>query len=332
MFAGLEFKYPSNVYFLIAALAAAVFFALAFGKKEKILNMLNLNDKIRLRITRTVILAAGLGLVVFSLLGPQVFSGYAKIGKTGLDIYILIDTSKSMLVSDIKPDRITLAKKIAADIINSLQGDRIGLIPFASDAYIQMPLTDDYQLARMFLNVVDTEMISGGGTDLTAALRLAADSFKRASGSDRVILIISDGEDHDGRVVEFAKNISDDRIRIYTIGVGTERGGLVPVYDSGGAVAGYINDADGNPVTSRLDPMTMRDLARAGNGSYYQVDSQGIDASALIDDLAALKRDLSETESVRKFEQLYQYYLGAGIVLILICWFLPETKKTGAVE
>jgi len=179
---------------MILAAAAAVFFILSFRKKEKIMSMLHLNFKIPLKVLRSALLCAGLLLTAFSLMGPQVFAGYTEISKTGLDIYVLMDTSKSMLVNDITPDRLSVAKKITENLLNRLEGDRVGFIPFAANAYIQMPLTDDYQLAKMFLAVMDTDMISGGGTNIAAAIKLANDSFTRTSSADRVIIILSDGE------------------------------------------------------------------------------------------------------------------------------------------
>ena len=328
MLDGFEFKYPSYILFAILAAAAVVFFILAFGKKQKIMAILHLGYKLRFKALRTVFLAVGLGLMVFALLGPQVFSGYAEVSKTGLDIYVLIDTSKSMLVSDITPNRITIAKKIIGNLLDNLDGDRIGFIPFASDAYIQMPLSDDYQLARMFLDVMDTDMIGGGGTDLAAAIRLASDSFKRTSDSDRVILILSDGEEHDSSGIDILNGIDDERLRIYSVGVGTEKGGLVPIYnDTGDSIIDYMKDNSGNHVTSRLHADTLQELASAGNGAYYQATLQGIETSALIGNLAAMKRDTIETEQVRRFKQLYQYFLGAGILLFIIAWFLPERIK-----
>jgi Ca-activated chloride channel family protein len=138
-----------------------------------------INIKIKLKAIRSVLIIAGLCFMVFSLMGPQRFQGFAEVKKTGMDIYVLIDTSKSMLVEDVQPNRISRAKKIIENILNNLKGDRIGFIPFSSGAYIQMPLTDDYQLAGMFLDVIDTNMIGGGGTNIGAAISLANDSFKR---------------------------------------------------------------------------------------------------------------------------------------------------------
>ena len=324
----MEFKYPYNIFFMIIAAAAAVFFILSFGRKEKIMARLHLNHKIPFKALRSIFICAGLIFTAFSLLGPQVFAGYTELIKTGLDIYVIMDTSKSMLVADIKPDRITIAKKITENLLDHLDGDRIGFIPFASDAYIQMPLTDDYQLARMFLTVMDTDMIGGGGTNLAAALKLANDSFKRTSGADKVILIISDGEEHDKAAQDVLKNIADEKLRIYAIGVGTEKGGLVPVYNkTGDTVIDYMKDDAGNPVTSRLNADNLIKLADDGGGSYYQATLQGIETPALIRELSALKRDSSDPEKIKKFTPLYQYFLAAGILLFMIVWVMPERRK-----
>ena len=328
MLLAMEFKYPHNIFYMIFAAAAVVFFVLSFGKKEKIMAMLHLNDKIPFKILRSVFLCTALSLTAFSLMGPQVFTGYTEVSKTGLDIYVIMDTSKSMLVSDIKPDRITLAKKIVENLLNHLDGDRIGFIPFASDAYIQMPLTDDYQLAHMFLAVMDTDMIGGGGTNLAAAIKLANDSFKRTSSADKVILILSDGEEHAEAIRGVLKNIADDTLKIYTIGVGTEKGGLVPIYNNAGdTVLDYMKDEIGNPVTSRLNAENLIKLAKDGGGSYYQATLQGIDTSSLIKELSALKRDTSDPEKIKRFTPLYQYFLAGGILLFMIVWFMPEKRR-----
>ena len=326
--ADIELKYPSNIWFLAFAVVAVVFFILAFGKKEKIMAALHLGYKTRFKILRTALIGAGLVSIALALLGPQVFSGYAEVSKTGIDIYMLMDTSKSMLVSDIAPDRMTIAKKIAGDLLDSLEGDRIGFIPFASDAYIQMPLTDDYQLAHMFLDVMDTDMIGGGGTNLAAAIKLANDSFERSSGADRVILILSDGEEHENASLDVLKNITDSQVKIFTVGVGSVNGGLVPVYnDTGDTIIDYMKDENGNPVTSRLNAQTLKQLADSRHGSYYQASLQGAETLSLLRDLSSLKKDDYEMEQIKRYSPLYQYFLGPGVLLFMTAWFIPERRS-----
>ena len=187
-----------------------------------------------------------------------------------------------MLVKDIEPDRISRAKKIIGSIIDNLNGDRIGFIPFSSDAYIQMPLTDDYQVARMFLDVIDTDMIGGGGTDIGAGLNLAANSFDRTSSADRVIVILSDGEEHDSNSINVLKEINDEQLKVFSIGIGTLNGGLIPVYDSEGKqVIEYNKDGKGNYVTSKLQQDSLEKLAAMSKGFYYQSSIAGDEINAL---------------------------------------------------
>jgi len=300
---------------------------LAFRKKEKIISAIGAGGGVRFKAPRTIILTAGLGLTAFALLGPQIFDGYTDVYKSGTDIYILIDTSKSMLVGDVIPDRLTVAKRYIENLINGLNGDRIGFIPFASDAYIQMPLTDDYQLALMFLNVLDTDLMSGGGTNLAAALRLANDSFNRASASDKVILIISDGEEHDGRSLDVVKSLTDTKV--FAVGVGTEKGGLVPVYnDAGDTVVNYMKDAGGNPVTSRFNAETLKKLSYGGGGAYFTA-STGNETAQLIEALNALNREGHAEERITRFNHVYQYFLGPGTLLVFIYAMWPESVSDG---
>jgi len=327
LLSGIELKYPINVLFAALAVFSLLFFVLAFRKKKGIMTAMSLDYRPRFQALRSALIAAGLGLIVFSLMGPQRFSGYAQIRKTGMDIYVLMDTSKSMLVSDVAPDRLTHAKKFVENLLDNLEGDRIGFIPFASDAYIQMPLTDDYQLARMFLDVIDTDMIGGGGTNIAAAIRLAAASFDRVSGSDMVILILSDGEEHDSESARTLDSVKNDRLKVFTVGVGTEKGGLVPIYNSSGSsIIDYMKDRDGNPVTSRLNADTLARLARDGQGAYYHAGAGADATAALMKDMLSLKRDERKQEQVKMFSPLYQYFLGPGVLLFVIAWFWPERR------
>jgi len=316
-----------NTAYVILPVSAAILFIMGYVRKGRIMEALRLSQRAGMKAVRSAAVCLGLGLIFFSLLGPQIFAGYTEVSKVGMDIYILMDTSKSMLTADIKPDRLTVAKRTAEYIIDNLHGDRVGFIPFASDAYIQMPLTDDYHIAKMFLGVMDTEMIGGGGTNLATAIRLAEKSFQRTSSADKVILIISDGEEHDGASGSIIKNITDESVKVYTVGIGTERGGLVPVYNISGDRVDYMKDGSGNPVTSRLGADTLKRLARDGRGSYYQIDSQSSDISSLSRELSNLKKDRAVTEQIRRFKPLYRYFLAPGTAVFLAAWLLPERRR-----
>ncbi|NLO40060.1 MAG: VWA domain-containing protein [Ruminiclostridium sp.] len=323
----LELKNPTNLIYIILPLAALVLFFLGRRKKIKILEQLRINTRERFLWLRIACIVLGLGLIFFSLLGPQVFEGFTEVEKTGLDIYVLIDTSKSMLTEDIKPNRLNRAQKIIESILDNLDGDRIGFIPYSSSAYIQMPLTDDYDLAKMFLEVIDTELIGGGGTNVGTAISLANASFDRATGSDRVILIFSDGEEYETNSIETLKRISDNSLRVYTVGIGTEKGGLIPVYDESNSFkVEYKKDLSGEHVLSKLDSDALQQLAVLGKGKYFQSTLTGEEISSLVQEIAALKRNAYKTDKIRRFKQLYQYFLGAGLILFLAAWLLPERR------
>lgn len=324
----MEFKYPFNIVFVFIPLACVALIILGYKKKENILKIMKINGVNTFKWLKIALISAGFGLMIFSLLGPQLFQGLVEVEKEGLDIYVLIDTSKSMLSEDIKPDRISRAKKIIENLINNLKGDRIGFIPFSSDAYIQMPLTDDYQMAKMFLNVIDTDMISGGGTNIAAALTLAHNSFTRSSSADKVVVILSDGEEHEKQSGEILKGFADNRLRVFTIGVGTEKGGLVPEYDNTGKEKkGYKKDENGDFVMSKLNPEILKELATLGKGTFYQASLAGDEIQGLVKSISSFKRDAFKVDEIRRYRQIYQYFLGAGILLFLLGYFLWERSK-----
>ncbi|GKX32373.1 hypothetical protein SH1V18_48530 [Vallitalea longa] len=322
---GIEFKYPFNAIFIIVLIACVAIFILGYFKKKKIMQLLKFSTKVRYVYIKIMLMTIGIGLIVFSLLGPQRLKGFTNVDRNGLDIYVLIDTSKSMLVEDIKPNRIDRARKIIEDIVDNLEGDRIGFIPFSSSAYVQMPLTDDYDLAKMFLNVIDTDMIGGGGSNVGNALDLAAKSFDNTSSSDKVVIVLSDGEEHDNDSVKTLKNIKDDNLKVFTIGIGTDKGGLIPIYDEiSNNIIGYKKDQNGQHVMSKLHSEVLEELAQEGKGSYYQSTLTGEEISSLTNAIRYLKRDVIETQKVKRYKQLYQYFLGAGILIFLLAYFIPE--------
>lgn len=324
----LEFKHLINLIYIIIPILCLILLVLGFRKKERILALLGFNIGIRHKFLRILLTSLGLILILFALLGPQILQGYTEVERKGLDIYVLMDTSKSMLAQDIQPDRMSRAKKVISTIIDNLNGDRIGYIPFTSSAYIQMPLTDDYQLAKMFLDVVDTDMISGNGTNIGAAIKLAANSFENTSSADSVIIILSDGEEQDSKSVDALKKIQSKNLHVFTVGIGTEKGGLIPVYDTSGAqVTDYMKDNSGQYVNSKLMPEVLKNLASEGNGVYYESTVTGDEINQLMKDIATLKTDTVKTDRISQYRQLYQYFLGAGMLLIIITYLLPERKE-----
>ncbi|HEX3028592.1 MAG TPA: VWA domain-containing protein [Clostridia bacterium] len=322
------FKYPINAIYFIFPTACLALLILGYAKKKRILKLLNIHILSGRSYAKIGLIALSAALITFSLLGPQSFKDFQKIDRKGLDIYVLADTSKSMMAEDIKPNRISRAKKTIEDLIDNLNGDRIGFIPYASGAYVQMPLTDDYQLAKMFLKVIDTDMIGGGGTNAGAAIRLAENSFDRTSSADRVVIILTDGEEHDTDTLEVLHALKDKNLKVFTIGIGTEKGGLIPVFDDNGSqIADYKKDDKGQFVVSRLNTDMLRKIAEKGGGAFLQATPSGSEISQLQRYISTLKRGVLKTEKMKRYVQHYQYYLGVGILLFILAYFIPERRK-----
>lgn len=324
----MEFKYVSNIIYFIIPIMSIFLMIYGFRKKQNILTKLKIEINLKFKYSRIVFIFIGLLCMVFSLLGPQMFNGFSESTKRGIDIFILIDTSKSMLVEDIKPSRISRAKKIIESLIDNLDGDRIGIIPFTSDAYVQMPLTDDYDLANMFVDVIDTDMIGGGGTRISRAIDLAQKSFKNSASTNKVIIILSDGEQHDKKEIDTLNNTNFEKLNIFTIGIGSDKGGLIPIYDdSTNQKVTYKKDSSGNFIMSRLNDDTLKHIANLGNGNYYKSCNELSEISSIIKDISTLEESILTTRKIKKFNLLYQYFLGVGILLFLVAYFLPERSN-----
>lgn len=318
----LEFSNLDNLIYFLVPIIVLVILIFAYQKRDRIIKALRLNIEYKFKIIKPSLIVIGIILITVSLLGPQILKGHREVEKEGLDIYILIDVSKSMLAQDVKPNRLARTKKSIESLLNSLQGDRVGFIPFSSDAYIQMPLTDDYYLAELFLEVIDTDMIAGGGTNIASAINLAQKSFDKSSQGDRVILIFSDGEEGNRKGVATAKESKE--VKIYTVAMGTKKGALIPEYDSNGNRSGYKRDQSGNYVNSKLNPVGLEKIAQAGDGRFYLSTIEGNEIDKLVDDISRLKRDKSRKDKVKKFSKIYQYFLGSGLLIFLIGYFLDE--------
>ena len=318
----IEFLYPLNGLFIIIAIGIVILYLLGKKKKSEILKVFKLSYNKRYFKILMASLTIGLLLIVVALMAPVKENGVTEVKGAGLDIYVLLDTSKSMLTEDIVPSRIERSKLIIEELLNSLEGDRIGFIPFSSAAYIQMPLTDDYQLGKMFIDVIDTDMISGGGTDLAKAIKLAVKSFEAISDrkeSDKVIIILSDGEEHSSETLKLVKEIESPKLKIFSIGIGTKEGGLIPEYNQTGTQQiGYKKDSQGQVVVSKLNEIMLQEITALTGGEYYRTTNTSEEIDLLVNDIRKLKRGTSRTHEIKNYIHLYQYFLGLGMILLLV--------------
>lgn len=323
----IEFLHLNNYIYSILALLIIVIIWLGYKKKGEILSYFRLTFNPKYKLLRFVTLIIGLSLISFALLGPIKEIGVTEVKSSGLDIYVLIDTSKSMLVEDVLPSRLEKGKSLVEELVRELDGDRIGIIPFSSTAYVQMPLTDDYDLANMFIDVIDTDMISGGGSNLAKALEVAKSSFDLSATGDKVILVISDGEEHSAEAEEIINKMEEDQIHVYAIGMGTVEGGLIPEYDPvTNEKTGYKKDSEGHAIMSKLNESMLKTITNQTNGEYYQSTLTSNEISRLVNEFSSLKKSDKKTNHIKNYEHFYQYFLGTGLALLFMALIFPERR------
>jgi len=271
------------------------------------------------------LIVASLLFLIFSASNPQWGTKKEKIKTQSADIYIALDISQSMMAKDISPSRLERAKRWTEKLVENLKGDRIGLIYFAGDAYLQSPLTSDYATVEVFVRSANTDLAGTQGTAIDEAIDLAVKAYEDDVQHQRAMVIISDGEDHSEAAVAAAASARDMGLSIYTVGAGTEQGSYVPYINRG--VEQFKKDATGAPVMSRLNVNYLQEVAKAGAGEFYLIN-QGQDA---IDDikskLARLQRREVEQRSFSEYNSYFQYFLLVGLLLCFLEWIIPTTKK-----
>lgn len=319
----MEFGNLQNSIYLIFPLILLLIMILGMRKRKDILNILKLRNKRRISIIKILLLTLGSVLVVISLLSPQKEIEDEEIEVKGMNIYVLIDTSRSMLTEDIYPNRLEAGKRVLTNLIQSLKGDRVGFIPFSDSAYIQMPLTDDYNITQNYINAIDTTLISGGGTELYQALELAEKSFKEIGSENKTVIVISDGGDFDKKSLDFVK---ENKIDVYSIGVGTKEGNVIPEYLNG-VKRGFIKDESGSAVISKLNSDFLQKISNENNGKYYEVNNLVDTSKNFVNDTINLERKNQRNEKTKNYEKYFQYPLALGILLILIGYLLKEVIK-----
>ncbi len=281
----------------------------------------------RLKWKATLWVVAWLLLIV-GLADPQVGTRVEEVKREGIDIMIALDVSNSMLCQDLSPSRLENAKHEIQSFINGLKGDRVGLVAFAGSAIVHCPLTTDYGAAKLLTRVLDTDLVTEQGTALADALDAAKNSFQSEEGGSRVIVIISDGEDHEEQAVDAAKEAAKDGIRIYTIGMGTPQGAPIPVKNAKSGAQDFKRDRDGSIVVTRLNEVLLRQVAEAGDGEYYRASQSGQELQAIWDDIAQMeKRELGKKQYTA-FEDRFQYFVLPGLLLLLVEFFLSERKNS----
>jgi len=264
--------------------------------------------------------------LILAAANPQVGTKMQEVKQTGIDVFILLDVSNSMLAEDIKPNRIDKAKYQISNLINKLRGDRIGLIIFAGQAYIQFPLTTDYSAANLFLSAVDVNSVPTQGTAIASALKLALQSFDTLS-TEKVIIAITDGEDHEGDVMAAVEEADSREIKIYTIGLGSSGGVPIPSYNRNGQLTGFKKDRQGNTVLTKLEENILKKMADEGNGKYFRGSNYEDYLEKIYSELSELEQSEFGTKKVTDYEDRFYYFLIPAIFLLVIEFLISEKRS-----
>ena len=265
--------------------------------------------------------------LAIALVNPKIGTKLETVKREGVDIVFAIDVSKSMLAEDIAPNRLEKAKQLVTQIINNLASDRVGIIAYAGKAFPQLPITTDYAAAKMFLQNMNTDMLSSQGTAINEAIKLAKTYYDDEEQTNRVLIIISDGEDHSDEAASVAEEANEEGIRIFTIGVGDVKGGPIPEKRNG-IVLNYKKDNNGETVITRLNEEILKSIASKANGVYIN----GKNTNELVDQIGEIlnKMDKKEFESKQyaDFKDQFQWFLGFALFFLFLDIFLLE-RKTG---
>jgi len=291
------------------------------------LKRLSPNTSLFKSILKLVVLSLAFASLAIALVNPKIGTKLETVKREGVDIVFAIDVSKSMLAEDIAPNRLEKAKQLVTQIINNLASDRVGIIAYAGKAFPQLPITTDYAAAKMFLQNMNTDMLSSQGTAINEAIKLAKTYYDDEEQTNRVLIIISDGEDHSDEAASVAEEANEEGIRIFTIGVGDVKGGPIPEKRNG-IVLNYKKDNDGETVITRLNEEILKSIASKANGVYIN----GKNTNELVDQIGEIlnKMDKKEFESKQyaDFKDQFQWFLGIALFFLFLDIFLLE-RKTG---
>lgn len=282
---------------------------------------------------RDALLVGVVVLLIVAAARPRLGVKLERVQRRGADLLVAIDTSDSMLAQDATPSRLEAAKREILGLISRLQGDRIGLITFSTQAFLYCPLTVDYDAAAVFVESIDATVTSGAGTALAPALREAERAFSGGEGGERVVVLVSDGEDWGQGARDAARSLRSHGIRLYSIGIGTEEGAPVPVYDERGNLAG-MREYEGKVVLSRLNEAGLQELAKLGNGKYFKGGTADHAAAAIYEEVASLQSARQGEYRFRGYAERFQWPVGAALLLLgtefLMRAYPPRRRKANS--
>lgn len=331
----IRFAHGEILYALALLPVVAVLFVWALRRRKKgiekfgnpsLLAALMPADSGYKRALKFFALFAAFGFLVVGLADPQIGTKMEEVKREGVDIMIALDVSASMEAEDIRPNRLESAKQEISRMLDRLQNDRIGLIVFAGESYLQLPLTTDYAAARLILSAVDVNTVPVPGTAIGSAIKLAMKSFAAGERKYKVIILITDGENHEDDAVAAARDAAADGVVIHTIGMGSPDGAPIPIYQNNVQVD-FKKDENGNTVITKLDEDALRQIAEAGSGTFIRATNKQDELDAIFKKVESMEKREFGARVFTDFEDRFQYLLGMALLLLLVEFFISERKN-----
>jgi Ca-activated chloride channel family protein len=330
------YKLEEPIYFYLLAIIPAmivVFLLVLWWKKRTqrkfanpdLLKILAPNSSIFKSTLKLIMLLFGIVFLVISLVNPKMGSKLKTVKREGVDVVFALDVSRSMLAEDIAPNRLEKAKQIISKIIDKLGSDRVGIIIYAGNSYPLLPITTDHAAASMFLQNANPDMVSSQGTAINEALELAKTYYNNDEQTNRFLVIISDGEDHQEETKQVALNLANEGVKIYTVGVGGVKGGPIPMRLNGNMI-GYKKDNKGETVITKLMPTVLKGIADAANGEYIDGNLTEIPVKKISDIIANAQKSEFETKQFSDYKDQFQWFLAIGVLFLLLDVFLFDKK------
>ncbi|MFI5251813.1 MAG: VWA domain-containing protein [Bacteroidota bacterium] len=330
-----KFAHPEYLYLLILlpVLLGIFYFSGRMRKRAmerfgniELLQLLMPSRSKRKRSIKFFLLFVAFGFLIFGIANPQIGSKLEEVKREGVDVFICLDVSESMKAEDIKPTRLDNAKREISEMLDNFQNDRIGLIVFAGDSYLQLPLTTDYDAARLLLSTIDVDAVPVPGTAIGSAIRLAMKSFVQTEKKHQAIIVVTDGENHEDDAIAAAKDANAEGIIVHTVGMGSPLGAPIPIYQNNVQV-GFKKDNEGNTVVTKLDQAALQQIAEAGGGKFVLGTSQQNELKSIFNDISTMEKKEFGSKVVTEYEDRFQYFLFPVLLLIVIEFFISERKN-----
>ena len=293
----------------------------AFGDIELIRRLTPDVSKYRPTVKFSLLLSA-LALLIVMLARPQMGTKVSHEKRNGIEAIIALDISNSMMAEDVTPSRLAKSKLLVENLVDNFTNDKIGLIVFAGDAFVQLPITSDYVSAKMFLQNIDPSLIATQGTDIAGAINLASKSFTQQDKVGKAIIVITDGEDHEGGAIEAAKAARAKGYNIFILGIGSTNGAPIPM-----ASGGYLQDASGQTVMTKLNEQMCKEIAQAGNGTYIHVDNTSDAQEKLNDELTKLQKGESDSVIYSAYDEQFVAFGILALLFLIVEACILESKN-----